>query len=118
MFLDFSLTLAFSSPSWNRYNSTSPVCRSIRESCKICSADDNLMVIPKKACVHERSSGSGHGEGGRLVVSALTHEVSPELVDYWATINLGPGFGNGSSKTAICLNRREVPLKEHAHIGG
>ena len=78
--------------------------------------DEDLVTVPKKATAYDQSGGSGHVEGGGMVIPNLLREGEPEPVDDWATIIFGSGVGDAPSEISPRLIRHEVPLKEHYHI--
>ena len=76
-----------------------------------------LLTVPQNFTVRDWINRLGHGRGGWLIVPALTCEDNPEPVNDCFTINFGYGVDGGPLETAPRLNRCEIVLEEHAHVG-
>ena len=70
--------------------------------------DEDLLAMVNNSTAHEKSSGLGHGQGGRLVVPDLPRKGKLEPVNDWSTISLGSGVNNGPSDISPLLNMHEV----------
>ena len=62
-------------------------------------AYEDLVTVTHKVTIYEQRGGSGHGEGGRLVVPTLPSESDMDPVDHWLTVNVDPCLD--SHKVAI-----------------
>ena len=73
-------------------------------------AYEDMMAISYQVAFHKGSGGSGHGEGGRMVVPNLPCESDLDTVHDLSGINPGSSVNNGASQASPHLRSSEVVL--------
>ena len=74
-------------------------------------AYEDLMAVKNKVIAYGWISGTGNGEGERLVIPNLLRESEPYPVDDWKTILFSYGIDDDPLETAALLDRRGVLLE-------